>query len=159
MLNGKIDQIAFISFSEQDTEEIKRSLSLQDDDWIEDIVVAQGWVRGEEGVNKARLLFNYSNGIETEILQYLEGPNYAEELPPGQLCHIGMHYDGEGEVPSFIASIVQQVETISHTNEYQQLHNRHYRYTIYDTRGTHGVYMKVIERLDGAPDRFAEVTA
>lgn len=147
MLNMKIDQIAFISHSAVDTINIKHSLGLEAATWIEDVVHAKGTVRGVEGENRALLLFNYDNGIETEILQYLEGPNYASEIHSGHVCHIGMHYSGEGPVPTFDAPIIQRVETQEHTNPYLLEQGRHYRYTIYDTRRTHGVCFKVIERL------------
>lgn len=147
MLNMKIDQMAFIAHNDIDVWRIKRNLGLSEAEWVEDYCVASGEVRGVEGTNKARLLFNYANGIEIEILQYLEGPNYAESVPGGHLCHVGMHYSGEGDVPTFDVHILQRVETQSHTNPFLVKNGRRYRYTIYDTTPIHGVPFKVIERI------------
>lgn len=148
MLNGKLDQIAFIARSDADELALKRRFGLEDAEWIEDHVVAVGTVRGAEAENTAKLLFNYDLGIELEILRYTEGENYASNLPSRDMCHIGFHYSGEGEVPSFGPNIIQQVETQSHTNEFLLANGRRYRYTIYDTYADHGVYMKVIERIE-----------
>ena len=146
--NGKIDQLAFIAHNDIDEIMIKRQLGLQEADWVEDICVAQGVVRGTEGANEAKLLFNYDLGIEVEILRYLHGPNYAENLRGGSLCHYGIHYSGKGDVPTFDAPIIQQVNTISHTNAFLLERGRRYRYTIYDTLQTFNVYTKVIERIE-----------
>lgn len=146
--NGKIDQLAFISHGEADTRAIMAQLGLMDKAWTEDICVASGEVRGVPGVNKARLLFNYDMGIEVEILQYLEGPNYASNLHGGRVCHYGIHADAGKPVPTFDAPIIQRVKTRSHTNDFLLKTGRRYQYTIYDTLNTLGVYTKVIERIE-----------
>lgn len=146
--NGKIDQLAFISHSEEDTRKIKETLGLQNADWTEDIVVASGEVRGQTGTNKARLLFNYDMGIEVEILQYLEGPNYASNLHGQRICHYGIHATAGKPVPTFDAPIIQRVKTREHSNEFLLKTGRTYQYTIYDTMHTLGVYTKVIERIE-----------
>jgi hypothetical protein len=152
--NGKIDQLAYISYSPLDTVRIKQQLGLLEADWVEDRVVAKGTVRGMPGTNEALLLFNYDMGIEVEILQYLSGPNYASNLVAGRLCHVGIHADkfsvreGHKPAPTFDAPIIQQVETQSHTNPFLLQTGRRYRYTIYDTFANLGVYMKVIERIE-----------
>lgn len=153
--NGKIDQVAYISHSETDTRRIKEALGLQDAEWVEDICVARGTVRGKPSENKARLLFNYDMGIEVEILQYLEGDNYASNLSGGRICHIGIHSTVRPgpDVPTFPGRIVQQVETLTHTNPFLIETGRQYRYTIFDTLGTLGVYTKVIERLEVHTDQ------
>jgi hypothetical protein len=46
------------------------------------------------------------------------------------------------------APIIQQVTTITHTNEYLRQIGRRYRYTIYDTKAFLGVYFKIIERIE-----------
>lgn len=157
--NGKVDQIAYISRSTDETEEIKRALGFGPDAaWIEDFVVADGEVFGHRGTNTARLLFNYERGIEIEILQYTEGPNYADGvdetgggfygyIPSGHVCHIGIHAEAGKEVPVFDYPIAQRVETRSHTNPYLLEQKRTYRYTIYDTVAALGHYTKVIERI------------
>lgn len=148
MLNMKIDQIAFAAYNDEDERWIKSVLGLTDAEWVEDQVVASGTVAGQPGTNTAKLLFNYDYGIEVEILRYLDGPNYLEEqgIKGGQVCHIGMHYTGEGVVPSF-GPIIQQVETQSHTNPFLVENGRKYRYTIYDTQAMFGRNFKVIERI------------
>lgn len=149
MLNMKIDQIAFAAYNDEDERLIKSLLGLSDAKWVEDVVVATGLVAGEEGTNTAKLLFNYDYGVEIEILRYTEGPNYLHEqsIPAGHICHVGMHYTGEGEVPTFGHDIIQQVETVSHTNPFLLEQGRKYRYTIYNTMQQFGRNFKVIERL------------
>jgi len=146
--NGKIDQLAFISHSERDTQAIKQQLGLAGAEWTEDICVASGEVRGVPGVNKARLLFNYDMGIEVEILQYLEGPNYASNLGSGRIAHYGIHATAGQAAPTFDAPIIQRVKTRSHTNDFLLTTGRRYQYTIYDTLNTLGVFTKVIERIE-----------
>lgn len=149
MKNLKIDQIAYASYSEANTMAIKAHLGLEDALWVEDEVIADGYVNGKFGTNRAILLFNYDLGIETEILRYVEGPNYleAQGIRPESVCHLGMHYTGEGAIPKFDASVIQRVETQSHTNPFLLKEGRKYRYTIYNTRYQYGVNYKVIERL------------
>jgi hypothetical protein len=142
-------QIAFAARTDEDERMIKRMLNLRSAEWVEDEVVAEGQVNGRPGRNRAKLLFNYDYGREIEILRYLEGPNYldAAGIKSGQICHIGMHYEGTGKPNTFAAPIMQQVVTQSHTNEYVLGKGLHYRYSIYDTRPELGVFMKVIERI------------
>lgn len=156
----KIDQLAFIARNDTDELLIKRLLRLQDADWVEDHVVAEGYVRGFPGVqsNTAKLLFNYDLGIEVEILRYTEGPNYPEVggVPQGHLAHIGMHVEKGKDISGslkglvFSCAIIQQVETKEHTNAFLLETGRRYRYTIYDTKPLFGVYLKVIERLEAS---------
>lgn len=142
-------QIAFAARTDEDEYMIKRMLNLRAAEWVEDEVVAEGQVNGRPGKNRAKLLFNYDYGREIEILRYLEGPNYldAAGIKSGEICHIGMHFTGTGKPTSFDVPIMQQVVTQSHTNEYVVSRGLHYRYSIYDTRSTLGVFMKVIERI------------
>lgn len=154
----KIDQLAFIARSDTEETLIKRFLRLDKADWVEDYVVAEGYVRGHEGTqsNRAKLLFNYDLGVEVEILRYIEGPNYPDEgaVPSGHLAHIGYHVEKGQKIPEpldgfmFSAPVIQQVVTKTHTNEFLITTGRRYRYTIYDTKPMFGVYMKVIERLE-----------
>lgn len=147
-MKAKLDQIAFIAFDDEDEAAIKARFGLTDAEWTEDHVLAHGTVFGASGENQAKLLFNYDLGIELEILRYTAGPNYAEDFIGGEMCHIGFHAIAGEPVPSFDAPIIQQVETVSHTNEFLLANGRRYRYTIYDTLAEHGVYMKVIERIE-----------
>jgi len=164
----KIDQLAFLARNDEDESAIKKQLRLTDAKWIEDYVLAEGYVRGgrklgdPRGVksrNTAKLLFNYDMGIEVEILRYTEGHNYADQagIRSGMLCHIGAHVNkgcAIKDLPSamqdfvFAAPIIQQVETLTHTNKFLMETGRRYRYTIYDTLPILGVFMKVIERIE-----------
>lgn len=149
--NIKIDQLAFCAWNDQDEKNIKRFLKLESNDWIEDTVTAKGTVGALDDVtNVAKLLFNYDLEHEVEILRYMDGPNYLmlRDVPGGRMCHIGSHFVGEGDVPRVDAPIIQQLVTEKHTNPFQAEHNRHYRYTIYDTYRRMGLFFKVIERLD-----------
>lgn len=148
MFNGKIDQLAYIAYSDADERAIKVALGLQDAVWVEDIVLAKGTVRGVEGENVAKLLFNYDMGVEVEILRYTSGPNYASGLTGGRLCHVGIHADANGPAPTFDAKIIQEVWTQTHTNDYLLANGRKYHYTIYDTFAALGVFTKVIERIE-----------
>jgi hypothetical protein len=151
----KIDQIAFGVNNENQVKDVKRNLNLSNADWVEDEVVAEGFVEahGFGSTNRARLLFNYDLGIEVEILQYLEGPNYLDwcygsDLP--RLCHIGMHaVEGNNGFPthSFGLEICQKVTTISHTNPAVNEANRRYEYTIYNATKILGTCLKTIKRL------------
>ena len=99
----KIDQLAFLARSDKEEEQIKRLLRLQEADWVEDHVIAEGYVRGfgEKAINRAKLLFNYDLGVEVEILRYLEGANYPDvgNVPGGQLVHVGMHVEKGKQLP------------------------------------------------------------
>lgn len=161
----RIDQLAFLARTDEDEAAIKKQLRLTDANWVEDRVVAEGYVRGArqpgeargvKSVNTAKLLFNYDLGVELEILRYIDGHNYGDvgQVPSCQLCHVGCHVEKGKELTgplkdwTFSAPIIQQVETQSHTNAFLIETGRKYRYTIYDTKALLGVYFKVIERLE-----------
>lgn len=160
----KIDQLAFAAYSDEDEAAIKKQLRLTEANWVEDWVVASGYVRGgrapgaprADSSNTAKLLFNYDLGLEVEILRYVSGPNYLEAagVKPCHLCHIGAHVEKGMEIPQGLkdftvgAPIIQQVETEQHTNPFLVETGRRYRYTIYDTQALFGTFFKVIERLE-----------
>lgn len=149
--NIKIDQLAFCAWDDKDEHFIKSFLKLEEADWIEDTVTARGTVGAyEDATNVAKLQFNYDLEHEVEILRYLEGPNYLDlaDIPGGRICHVGSHFVGDGNVPRVDAPIIQQLVTQTHTNPFQAEHNRHYRYTIYNTYRPLGLFFKIIERLD-----------
>ena len=149
--NIRIDQLAFCAYTDEDEKAIKQFLKLEDAAWIEDTVTAKGIVTGIANVtNIAKLQFNYDLEHEVEILRYINGPNYLDafEVPGGRMCHIGSHFVGSGNVPRVDAPIVQQLVTEIHTNPFQAEHNRHYRYTIYNTYNRLGLFFKIIERLE-----------
>lgn len=149
--NIKIDQLAFCAWTDRDEEFIKQFLKLENSKWIEDTVTAKGSVGALDNVtNVAKLQFNYDLEHEVEILRYINGPNYLDlaDMPGGRICHVGSHFIGEGNVPRVDAPVVQQLVTQIHTNPFQAEHNRHYRYTIYNTYQVLGLFFKIIERLD-----------
>jgi hypothetical protein len=151
--NIKIDQLAFCAWDDADEKQIKDFLGLGEAKWIEDTVTARGQVGAlDDVVNVAKLLFNYDLEHEVEILRYIDGPNYLTlaDMPGGRMCHIGSHFIGEGLVPRVDAPIIQQLVTQEHSNPFQAEHNRHYRYTIYNTYHRLGLFFKIIERLDNA---------
>jgi len=147
MKNFKIDQIAFLARTKGDVGPIKNRLGLGEAEWTEDIVTSKGFVAELPAENTAKLLFNEDTGIQIEIIQYLDGPNYTSGLRMGHVCHIGMHWDGSGDLPYFPAPVAQEVWTQVHTNQAVLDLGRHYHYKIYDTRALFGVHFKVIERL------------
>lgn len=149
MLAVTMDQVAFCARTDEDEVAIKKILQLEGSEWKEDIATAEGMVGAEHGRNTAKLLFNYDLEHEVEILRYLNGPNYLDlaEVPSRHLCHIGMHHVIGNAVPRIDRPIIQQVTTIQHTNPYLMHNGRHYRYTIYDTLNSMGVFLKIIERI------------
>lgn len=156
----KADQIAFIARSDADEIRIKKTLGLTNSEWIEDQVVAKGFVEGYEGEqeNVAKLQFCYAYGIEVEILRYIDGPNYPDlegkYIPSCRLGHIGFHVDKGTEVPAaargfmFPSVVVQSVVTQSHTNQFLIDSGRRYRYEIYNTTPLFGFHLKTIERIE-----------
>lgn len=149
--NLKIDQIAFLARTDEDEHLIKYRLGLLDAEWIEDVVKAEGLVDGDWNTNVAKLLFNEDYGIQVEILRYLNGANYTQNLKAGEICHIGMHVSSEDSAfvpPFFNSKVAQEVETISHTNEFLTTIGRRYHYTVYDTRKLFGVHFKIIQRIE-----------
>lgn len=149
--NIKIDQLAFCARSDADEKFIKEFLKLDSADWIQDTVTAKGQVGALDDVtNIAKLQFNYDLEHEVEILRYIDGPNYLDlaDMPGGRMCHIGSHFIGYGEVPRVAAPVIQELVTQTHTNPFQAEHNRHYRYTIYNTYNRLGLFFKIIERLE-----------
>ena len=157
----KLDQIAFLSRSDEDTANIKRMLRLSQAEWVHDDVVAEGFVFGqpEECVNHAHLEFCYAYGIEVEILRYTKGANYPDidgrYMTSRRPVHFGFHVDKGKKLPeafehsTFPTNILQRVRTLSHTNEFLLRTGRKYQYTIYDTVPLFGVHLKVIERIPG----------
>lgn len=151
----KLDQIAFAAYDYDDEVEIKRMLRLENADWVYDEVVAEGYVcpndAGVPSTNKAKLLFNYDYGIEVEILRYKSGDNYltSQGIKPRSICHVGFHIEKGNSISGTIfgGQVIQQVETISHTNPFLSTTGRRYRYTIYNNP-IWGVNLKTIERIE-----------
>jgi hypothetical protein len=135
----KLDQIAYYAHNDQQVEELKRSMGLLDAEWIEDVATGDVQVRTGSGVSKGHLRFNYDLGIELEILTYLDGPHWHQGKVPFRrghtfLSHIGFHMD-EGERPpewvTTTGTLVQEMDTTEHTNDYVVSKSRTYHYEIY----------------------------
>ena len=138
-MNMKLDQLAYYAHNDEQVKAIKESMGLGGAEWVED--VAEGSVRTltDSGTSKGHLRFNYDLGIELEILTYLDGPHWHEGKVPFRrgkpfLSHIGFHMD-EGERPpewvTQIGTLVQEMDTTKHTNEYVVEKGRTYHYEIY----------------------------
>lgn len=139
----KIDQIAYYSHNDKQTEELKRMLGLENEPWIADTVTGNVSVYDSrekkvvEGVSTANLLFNYTRGIEIEILTYTSGPHwhmrkglFILKLP--FLSHIAAHMEEGEKAPHSEEHLVQTMDTTSHTNE-KIRDSRRYHYEIYST--------------------------
>ena len=172
ILNGlKIDQVAIATMDSNDLVNKLKFLGL--DDWISDIVVAEGTVRGIKDQNTAILNFNYQMGIEFEVLQYTSGQSWHDELRKYEGCanflsHIGYHLKdkvdeygatllAEAQLQEikrkFLAAgykVAQEVLTLSHTNQYLIDQKRKYHYIIFDTRDELGFDVKLIVRRENA---------
>ena len=128
-------------------------------DWVEDQVVANGKVFGEDRSNIANLSFNYelAKSYEFEVLDYVEGDNWVEQGRADTVCHLGMHCaaDEIWNWSEFFAArgiaVAQEVFTQSHTNESIK-DSRRYNYVIFDTKAILGVDVKFIVRknVDGS---------
>lgn len=124
--------------------------------WVHDMVTAEGEVRGREARNVAHLAFDYklaNKPVELELLDYKDGPNWLQAYPSqSMVSHLGMHCTEEElvEWKAFFAErdlhIVQEVDTIAHTNEELNEIGRRYHYCIFGTRGILGVDIKMIVR-------------
>ena len=135
----KLDQIAFYAHNEKQVASIKEQLGLTDKKWIEDIVI--GDVRNGKGTyfgqSQGLLRFNYDLGIEVEILTYLNGWHWHLDKPEFKeglafVSHIGFHM--EKDEPYRVDSgdtLLQVMNTLSHTNPYLIQKGRKYHYEIY----------------------------
>lgn len=138
--------------------------------FVHDVVVAEGEVRGSKPcTNVAKLAFDYNlgkesegalaDGIEFEVLNYTAGDNWMNQNP-ASVSHLAMHCTA-GELGTWKRffrdkriGIVQEVRTLSHTNDYVVSRRRHYHYCIFETRPILGVDLKFIVRVD--PTESAE---
>jgi len=156
----KLDQIAYYAHTDEQVQQLKEMLGLHGTSWIEDI--AEGsvgtvhpllghWI---EGRSQGHLRFNYDHEIELEILTYLDGPHWhagkaAFKAGRPFLSHVGFHMDEGEEVPAWIkesGTIVQVMDTDSHTNDYIVSKKRTYHYEIYSV--PFGPDMKFIWRKE-----------
>lgn len=151
----KIDQLSFyVSTAEQETD-VKRWFGLLEAEWLYDTVTAISAVRGSREAQSVGLLqFNYSLGIELEILRYLSGPHWLQARPDyGNvlISHIGLHLADNEPWPTG-GLLVQETTTIHHTNEHfhdpaSPMYGRQYHYRIHELGPTS--HVKYIRRLHG----------
>jgi len=154
----KMDQVAYLVHSREEGDKLKAKLGLDKSAWLEDIVTARSWVWSAKGtkerlINIAQLQFNYSMGIELEILRYLSGPNWHAAKNPlakqeFSISHIGIHLDDMEDFPKAPGLLVQETWTQKHTSEFLTTgpgKGRLYHYRIYEL--TPGSYIKYIKRI------------
>ena len=127
--------------------------------WVDDTVIAKGFVFGHPGSSVANLAFNYEafSGKEFEILNYVEGENWLEdcvEQRAGSVSHLGMHCTAEElfEWREFFKArnipVAQEVVTVDHTNPFLIENGRKFNYVIFDTKSILGVDLKFIVRIE-----------
>ena len=162
----KLDQIAFYAMNDDAFVEICRLHGLSPEtNWVRDRVESSSRVnyRGKMLVTKqtALLAFNYSLGIEFEILRYIDGWHWQsmkEEsyhaIVKGEhswwMSHIGYHLDDGEPFPTNCGKLVQHTFTKKHTAEYLTKegspgYGRTYEYQIFKTTGDQ--YVKYIKRV------------
>jgi len=163
-LKFKIEQIAIAPHNSEKAIGLLKAIGAED--WTKDIVVAEGDVFGQKAykkINVAELNFNYQigkidadkDGIEFEVLDYQAGDNwldYGNRL--NSVSHLGMHCTDEELVEwkelfnRLDIKIAQEVDTVSHSNEYLIDKKRKYHYCIFDTKEILGADLKFIVRKE-----------
>lgn len=146
----KIDQVAYYCRTKVEEDILKQSLGLGKAEWLNDSVTAYSVMNEVAGINKAELSFNYSLGIELEILRYVEGRNWHENNDMDFfISHIGIHLDDNEEFPIMEdAKLVQETFTLTHTSAYLTTGKgagRKYHYKIYELSS--GNFLKFIKRI------------
>lgn len=163
----KLDQIAIYATTNEDADRIKAQFSLTYDEWIQDTVTAFSIVEDKEGENVAELQFNYSLGIELEIIRYVKGANWHQHNPlvvskinrgiwtiPPFISHVGIHLEDDEKIPEMKhCRLVQETFTLNHTSEYLTKpgspgFGRKYHYRIFEL--SPGSYVKYIKRVHPA---------
>lgn len=153
----KLDQLCVYCGTEDDADDAKVTLGLQDAVWVRDEVEGLVWVKDRHGiittgVSKGILQFNYDTGMEYELLTYVGGPNWHDlhnlNQERARIGHVGYHLEDGEEFPErWHGDMVQEMFTQVHSNPKVLEAKRKYHYRIYDTVGTLGYYSKVIRRL------------
>lgn len=162
----KMDQLAFYADTDVQANRIKDQLGLIDAEWIKDTVTAKSevWPFSTEE-NVAELQFNYSLGIELEILRYVKGCSWHHQNPLAVkggfdrkganlpfISHVGIHLEDNEDFPEMrYCPLVQETFTISHTSEYLTKEGspgfgRKYHYRIFEL--SPGSYIKYIRRIN-----------
>lgn len=158
---AKSDQVAWYARDDEAAENLKKVLGLDKELWIGDRVTGKSlFPDGTWSVNVGELRFCYSQGIELEILTYVEGNHWHMSNPQWMLTatrffisHVGIHLDDGEEFPD-TPNLVQETFTISHTSEYLTTGagaGRKYHYRIHQLAP--GSYVKYIRRIRG-PNEF-----
>ena len=159
----KMDQVAFYCNTPAQSALLKSQLGLSNEPWIDDTVTARSIIDGIEGENIAELQFNYSLGIEFEIIRYVKGYSWHNTNPLSGsalargwskqpfISHVGIHLEDSEAFPEMEgAKLVQETFTISHTSEYLTKEGspgfgRLYHYRIFEI--SPGSYVKYIKRI------------
>lgn len=152
-----IEQVALCPHNTPAARELLEAMGLTE--WAEDAVSAVGDVYGKLGRNVAQLAFNYqaspAKTLELEVLRYVAGPNWVDDMPPC-VSHLGMHVTHR-ELEDWRAfffergiAVAQEVNTTRHTNPVIA-GKRSYTYVIFETRAILGVDVKFIVRHNYEP--------
>lgn len=153
----KLDQLCVYCGTEDDADDAKVTLGLQDAVWVRDEVLGYVSVKDRAGnwttgVSEGILQFNYDTGMEYELLTYTSGPNWHDlhnlNQERARIGHVGYHLEDGEEFPEHWQDLmVQEMFTSRHSNPKVLEAKRNYHYRIYDTVDTLGYYSKVIRRL------------
>ena len=167
----KLDQLAIYVHNKEQAEEAAATFGLKLADFdTRDTVVGAVRIPEKAGCGitfpdhtafaSADLMFNYSLGIELEFLTYTDGRHWhetGEDFLRGLpfTSHVGFHMSPGEEIPESNSNcpVVQEMTTISHTNQYLIDQKRYYRYLIVDTRDLIGFYSKYIWRIEHEADK------
>lgn len=164
----KFEQIAFYAPDMNLTKSMFSLLGCRE--WVNDTVTAKGTIGTEHApnqllnaVNVADLSFNYDLRIELELIRYVAGANWHNFRNPHRvnedgsaiapfLSHMSYHVeDMAGEKMKYLRAgfhIIQDVQTLTHTNPFLQETKRRYNYVIFDTVSQLGFDLKLIKRIE-----------
>ncbi len=155
----RFTQVAFYTYNITSTKGYYWNLGCRN--WIDDTVTAEGYIGGNKNkeTNVAQLAFNYDLGVELELITYLAGNNWHKHC--GRLesdsafpSHMSYHVTGAERAEltrKFVKCgwpIVQDVTTISHTNNALISSGKRYRYVVFNSRVNIGFDIKLIERIE-----------
>lgn len=153
----KLDQLCIFAVNEDAVLQAMATLNLEGEPWIYDNVKGRVSVMDRHGEwhygeSSGTLRFNYSTGMEIEILTYDDEMNWhtlhnANEAY-ARMGHVGYHLAKDEDWPEHLSDkMVQELMTYEHTNPQVIAAGRTYHYRIYDTVAELGYYTKVIRRL------------